>query len=492
MKRKPLAIARTLMLSTPLCLPLFAQADLQDLVGSFSTELENSTALSAQATYDNLLINGCADVDIVATATCAGTTFAVFENLRELVHTANELTGNGATRFGLGTDLRALGFALRWTAGEEFAAQGSMTGDFVNGQLANLTSRLAALRLGAAGFSVGSVSNYGDSSQRMASANRAILGGGASGDEGFEQYSPWGGFMNVSYGYGDKTATDFEDAFDFDGYQINGGLDYRLNQQWVIGAVLAYTDQTIDFDSSQSIVEGGVESDGFSVMPFILIQEDSWFWSFSVGYQQMALSTDRAIRYTSLNPNVSNTDTRTVSSTDASTVSMFTSIGYTFRRGRFSFEPYVEYETLSIAIDGFTERDINNSSFDLRVADQDVDSTEIAFGASMNFTLTPSFGVFVPQIDVQRRSQQDDESRSIGTSYSGTDLSSNLNVVTDELDSDYYVTTFGVSSVLRGGRQRAADGAISGGLQGFINYKVISNLENYTHRVITAGMRYEF
>ena len=45
--------------------------------------------------------------------------FIVYLNARELVHTANEIRGSGATIASLGQNLEGLGLALRWTAAEE-------------------------------------------------------------------------------------------------------------------------------------------------------------------------------------------------------------------------------------------------------------------------------------------------------------------------------------------------------------------------------------
>src|SRR5690606_20875797 len=91
-------------------------------------------------------------------ALCNPDTFFVYLNARELVHTSNELQGEGPTVASLGLDQEGLGTALRWTAAEELAAQGSMATEFANGQLSSLSARINALRFGAVGF--GTAGNY--------------------------------------------------------------------------------------------------------------------------------------------------------------------------------------------------------------------------------------------------------------------------------------------------------------------------------------------
>src|SRR5690606_8718070 len=125
-------------------------------------------------------------------------TFFVYLNARELVHSANELQGQGPTIASLGVDQEGLGTALRWTAAEEVAAQGSMATEFANGQLSPLAARISALRFGAAGFGPAGLYDWLKRSSPMV----AQVGGAvdAPADSG-EQYSPWGGFLNYGFGF---------------------------------------------------------------------------------------------------------------------------------------------------------------------------------------------------------------------------------------------------------------------------------------------------
>ncbi|NQY35026.1 MAG: autotransporter outer membrane beta-barrel domain-containing protein [Alteromonadaceae bacterium] len=482
------------LLALLLCGAGNARADLSTFEGAFSNELEEASAKANQSTYNALLLQGCSDQQFEESADCSGTTFGVFSNVRELVHTANELSGKGPRQFSLGTDIEGLGFALRWTAGEEFAGQASITKDFANGQLSGLASRLTALRFGATGFNL-TVDNR-DFDTTVASTEQSYsLGGGASADNSTDNiggFSRWGGFLNGSYGTGDRQATSLEDAFGFDGYQINAGLDYRFNNHYVAGAILAFNDQEIIFDPSQSIVDGGIKSDGFSIMPFVLYQAEQIYWSFSLGYQKMNITTDRAIRYPSINPDINSINTRALGATDSTTISLFSNLGYSFRFNAFAIEPYLSFDYLDISIDSFKERDINDNNFNLSVADQNIKSNEIALGLNILYTFTPDFGVITPSINVQLRNQMEDSSRNISASYSGSNVSENFNLATNKLDNKYYVISISLSSVLWGGSQTTIDGDSSGGLQAFLNYKFVEDLDYFSQEVFTAGIRYEF
>lgn len=489
-----------------------SHADITDLFGSFANDLEESSAQAAWLTYNRLIENeGCSDAFLIdpdldpdrdgqgqdietgdvqagpgrVGAACTGQIYLLFSNVRELIHTANEITGDGPTAFSLGSSLEGLGFALRWAAAEEYAAQGTISGEFVNGQISGLSARLNALRLGARGFNFAVAPGWNGSGWNGQS------GGAASAD--IDKYSRWGGFVNFSYGYGDKDPTSTEDAFDFDGTKINFGVDYIINEQWIAGIAGGYAMQEVDFDGSQSIVEGSMESSGFSLMPFVLYQPNNFFFSASLGIQDMDFDTNRTIRYTSFNPDVASTDTETVSNTGASMTSLFFEGGYTWRHNKWGIEPYINIRSTEISVDGFVEDDLNDAAFDLVVRDQEISSMEYTLGIKTQYTITPQQGVYIPWFSLEFVTQTEDAPRIIDAYYANdTSAETAFQVPTTELDSSYSVIAVGVSSVLRGGRQSTGDGAISGGIQGFASYKVITGLEGMSLNIFSLGLRYAF
>ncbi|MBE9539448.1 MAG: autotransporter outer membrane beta-barrel domain-containing protein [Proteobacteria bacterium] len=464
-----------------------AYADLANLEGQFSNEVEESSARGTQASYDALLLENGGPCDVRQSGPssgCSGSVFTVFQSAREFVQTGNELTGDGPVQYSLGVDLSGLGRALRWNAGEEFSGQGSQTSEFVDGQLSGLASRITALRFGASGFFIAGLP-VGDAQMATAPGARGeTYGMGASADYDFVK--SWGGFINASYGYGDKEATGNEDAFDFDGYDITAGIDYRINNQWVVGGVLGYTDREIDFEQIGNIVvDGGIETDGFSILPFVLYQGNRFFGSISLGYQSMSFDSDRAIKYASLNPDVESTNTRTLSSSDSDTLTFSAAGGYGFDFGQFHFEPYISVEYLDITIDAFTERDINGDGKDFEVDDQDIESLEGTLGVKFVYTFLPSFGVISPYIDLEFHKQFENDARTIEAVFHGSSAAvdtstARFKIDTDELDERYYVIAVGASAVL------------PGGFQGYLTYRTIEGLDFYTHSVISGGVRYEF
>lgn len=474
-----------------------SHADLLTFQGQYQSELEERAAIANQATYDQLKSQGCQDSDRIATASCGGTVFIVWNNVRELVHTANELSNKGPTQFSLDSDLEGLGFALRWTAGEEFSSQESMANSFVSGQLSSLASRVTALRSGASGFNIvsfatdknGQLANNGSTSPQQS--------GLSSGDETSEAWSRLGGFFNGSYTYGDQAASEREDAFDFDGMEVSAGLDYRVDDHWVVGFIFGYQQQEIDFDSSQSIVDGGVTMDALSIMPFGLYQSDDWYYSLSVGYQQSKFETERSIRYPSINPNVGNADTVAISTNDSGTLSANLAAGYTFRlTDNFIIEPSLTFNYQDLTIDQYQEEDINNDGFGFIVEEQKITSLESVLGVKTQYIMSTDYGVFMPYIDLQFYTQHEDDERFISAIYvnAAEQITDDARFIlpTNSVDPNYQIFAVGLAAVVRGAQQSTFGSSASGGIQVFFNYRELKGIDDYNQTIFSGGLRYEF
>ena len=494
-----------------------AAADLASFVNNdpFFNALERRAAIANQATFDELDPICSQGVSTLCTAAKS----QVYDNVRELVHTANELQGSGPIDTSLQLDREGLGFALRWTAAEETAAQGASSTEFTNGQIANLASRMTALRFGARGFQItgtGLIPNEQMAALANAAAGHGLstrLRGGAasedaSGGEGGEggeggdggesgtQFSRVGGFLNVSYGYGERDPTQLEDAFDFEAIEVTGGLDYRFDSGLVVGATVGGTFNEVDFDSVQSIVDGGVKGDGFSVSGFAMYSPSAWYVSAFGSVQLMQFEMTRFIKYPSFNPDRDNTNTATLSETDSTTLTFEVATGYNFNWSNFSIEPYAKATYLSVTIDAFSEQDLASKGFDFVIDEQEIDSAEVAAGLRATYVWTPSFGVFMPYARVEAIHEFQDDSRKISAVYrSVSDLANaqrlDFNVPTEEVDPDYFTASVGLSAIVRGGRPDE-NGVIYGGIQVFVEYRTLIGLEDFSNHVFSGGLRYEF
>lgn len=483
----------------------------------YANRVEEAAAAANQLVFDTLdptcNPGGIFDSDPEPAAPPLGTgctddRFFVYLNSRELVHTANEIRGDGADVASLGSDLTGLGLALRWTAAEELAAQSSMATEFANNQLSNLAARLNALRFGSASFRTTSRYRVDPRRDRLFAANDEDVVRAADDEPTGETYSGWGGFLNGAFGYGVKQPTPLEDAFDFDGSEMTFGIDYRFSSDLVVGGIFGAGTQTIDFDetaSDISVVDGDIESDARSLILFALYQGEgeSLSISGSLGAQSLDYDIERNIKYPSFNPNLGSTNSLANSHPSADLTAATFSVGYAFPFGRLTLEPIFYAEYVDMTIDAFAEeRSISRLSdtsiskrFDLLVSEQSLESLDAALMLRLQYVVTPRFGVIVPYMSLEAHRELKDNARTITAGYAAiADIlgSSSFAVPTDVPDDAYSVASIGVSLILRGGRQREAGGPITGGLSAFFQLKKVANLRYYDDAVMTGGFRYEF
>ncbi|MDJ0908232.1 MAG: autotransporter outer membrane beta-barrel domain-containing protein [Woeseiaceae bacterium] len=481
----------------------------------WDNDIERAAAIANQAVFD-LLDESCNPGGVLDNdpdprvppdpTACGGDVFAVYISVRQLIHTANELQGSGPTVASLQLGQSELGTALRWTAAEELAAQGSAATDFANNQLSNLASRLNALRFGATGFSVAGIFDPSGNADGLV-AGLPRRGGGASADESGAAYSPWGGFLNGSIGSGDRTDTGREDAFDFDGSEITLGIDYRFDNNVVVGGLLGFKQQDIDFDEAANVIratDGGIDIDGTSLIVFGLYQGEKLFVSGSLGTEQLDYDVERRIIFVSNNPLIGSVNSIARSSPEADVLTATVNVAYAFNKDRLTIEPFFNAEYLDIDIGAFSEQrsttstgTIDEDALNLRIGGQSFDSLDATLGVRLQYVYTPEFGVFIPYFSLELHNEVLKEERIISSGYAalsgfpGGDAL-NFSLPTDRVDETWMSWTVGFSTVLRGARQSAMGGPVGGGLSAFLQFESVEDLANFDQHVISGGFRYEF
>ncbi|MES1190358.1 MAG: autotransporter outer membrane beta-barrel domain-containing protein [Steroidobacter sp.] len=495
-----------------------AHADLTDLINAGQlagyNEIRFQSAVATQAVYDQLKTAGCDDAQTGPTAKCGNGAYLVWRNVREVVHNANywsnQLNANGVqkpTTFTLGRTVAQLGGALQWCNGEEFASLNSLSTSFISAQTSSLAARVTALRFGASGFHAANVSLNDDESLAYDIAPR---GGGASADDDSDDdydsahspWSVWGIFGNGSYIKGEKAPTGSEEGFDYKGPSFNIGVDHRVSQHWVLGAMTGYQKQSLDFTPFlNNLAVGGSDMSGFSVQPYALYESDHWYLNLSLGYQNIKFDTNRIVNYgTQAGTILPVTITVAHNTTDdsaahAGSLSSYDTLGFSIRPvAAWSIEPSLSLDYQHLHIGQFTENDLNNQGFAFTVDGQTINSIEGIPELRMQYTFTPHFGVWTPYVDVQWHHQFNTSPRTVNAIYADAQNlltpAASFTIKTDELDPWYQVYAAGIAAVIRG--SSAGETHSSGGLQLYANYRRYEGLRNYKQQIYAAGLRYEF
>ena len=459
--------------------------------------LERLSATANQASYNALTSNPSASIYcnpqlVMPSGTCSSAVFLVFSNLRDLVQTANALLANGqATRYSLNIDDQGLGNALRWTAAEELSAPGTAATQFSNAQFASVASRITALRFGATGFSVAGVSVEPNGDPAVAAVESHALGGGASADSAdIGTASRWGGFLNGSFGWGNRAPSVLEDAFAFDSRDATLGVDYRLNRHLVLGAAAGYTNQRIDFNSALSVVGGGIHSDGGSFQVFALYDWDrGQYASMSIGVQRASYDSTRLITYPSQNIAVSSVDALATGSTHSDAVTGTFEIGWALSHKAFGFEPYLSGDYQHIQLASFRESSVNiggpdggaPAGFDFDYSGQRITLLDSALGARFQYTYSPRFGVVVAYAKAEYHHLFDNNPGTVISSYNAiASTGAAFDIPSDKPDSDFFQFAVGSSFVFEHG------------IQAFVQYQMSTGITNVSSHLISGGFRGAF
>src|SRR5690606_26460067 len=174
--------------------------------------------------------------------------------------------------------------------------------------------------------------------------------GAASGDEerGGLLGSRLGIFINGNVQTGDKDETANEAGFDFDGWGITAGVDYRFTDRLVAGVALGYNESETKFKADG----GGVDGDGTSLSAYGTYFNDNLYFDFIGSRGSVDYDSARRIFYS----DVTGTQDLTASGrTDGDMTSLGASFGYDFHNGGWTFGPTVALNTVKVDVDPFAE-----------------------------------------------------------------------------------------------------------------------------------------
>ncbi len=365
---------------------------------------------------------------------------------------------------------------------EEVAAQAELALGSHRTQLANIGSRLAALRGGATRGSVEQLavlirgkpldlggirsawaSRHGDRrfAKRVDGAFAAALAGGAvaagdelavvAGDQLAASGTPrWGLFLNGRISLGERPTTVRETGFDFETLGLTAGADYRLSGRLVLGGAVGYLDTSSDLDRDG----GKLDARGYSLSAYGSYTREKLYLDGVLSYGRNRYDLVRNIdlpqpfqgrqRFIALG----NPDGRQLSASLGAGYD--TQIKLSGRATAWSAGGYGSLSWVSSKIDRYTERDAG--PFNLVIADQDIESLLSEAGVELAYAGSMSWGVLRPAVRLSYLHELEDDARLIRAHFAD-DLTANEFVVpTEEPDRDFFNLTAGLTATMARGR----------------------------------------
>lgn len=399
---------------------------------------------------------------------------------QDLLARCSELVG------GAGSSPGDVSRALSQMLNDEAAAQDDAAFNTATAQFDNLKARIAALRSGSAGISLGGLALAGGGgvlplsflpSSLVANADEA-----SAGEVGAD-FTRWGFFASGTIGRGDRDAETSSPGYEFDTYGLTAGVDYRWSDQFIVGGALGYNNNDTDVDLDQS----RLETKGYSGSLYATwFQGDAWYADAVLTYGRNSYDLSRRIRYQIRGAGgaTQTVDQLATASPDGTQIQFAASVGRDFSRGEWSFGPYARATLTRVDFDGYTERMSNPTAagggLALAVGSRELESLEGVLGGKLTYTLSTSWGVLVPHAQVEYLHEFEDDPESIVARFVNDPTNTAILVPQAEVDTGYFNLGLGLSGVFANGRSA------------FVYYERRAGQSGYSQDSLALGVRIEF
>lgn len=339
-------------------------------------------------------------------------------------------------------------------------------------QMGNIESRIASLRGGSTGLSLGGIAlayngNTFDSSWLPASLSSSAGNGGGSTllDERL------GVFVNGEISLGDRDRRGKEFGFDFDSWGLTAGVDYRFDNGLIAGIAAGYTryDADLDFDG------GKLDSETRSVQLFGTYDvTDQLYLDLTLAAADLDFEQQRVVDLSGIG-----SLTRTIARGSAGGSQQSGSLAINYRipsDSRWSFVSYGQAYVARNKIDAFEE---HGSPFALSYPEQNFYSRTYTGGVRVSRAVNFSNGVLTPFADASFSHEDGNDGYSMQPALIETGALGPLVEISDP-DRQFGQLDAGVSWVFLSGNQL------------FVRYSGLVGESDTTRHSIHFGARFEF
>ena len=378
--------------------------------------------------------------------------------------------------------------ALGAMTSDEVAATSEAAFAVTQTQFDNLKARIAALRSGTQGNSFGGLALNGQGGVLPLSFLPSTIvqegeGEGEGGGEVGAEFSRWGFFATGTFGRGDRDANETQPGFDFDTQGITAGIDYRYSDSLILGMALGYNSQDSDVENDL----GSLDSSGWSVSGYAtMFKGDSWYADGVFTWTRNDYDFDRRVRYDigSLTGGTTRVDQVASGSTDGDQLGLTFSFGRDFSYGAWNVGPYARAEYTSIDFDRYTERmsdpDAPGGGLAMEVEDRELTSTLGVLGGKASYTVSTSWGVLMPNLQVEWLHEFEDDPDALITRFVNDPTGTAILIPSDTVDQNYFNVGLGLSGVFASGRSA------------YLYYEHRAGQSDYSLDSLAIGVRIEF
>ncbi|MDM8546217.1 autotransporter domain-containing protein [Candidatus Venteria ishoeyi] len=383
-----------------------------------------------------------------------------------------------------GSNPSAVANALQQWAPEEYATPGRMAVEFSSRQFRNISSRLMALRGGAAGAEV-NLEDLSIDVQGTPLPNS--LGEPVSGQEKPGSLPPavahkyglneLGVFVSGNASFGSRDASDKESGFDFESQGMTLGLDYRVKDSFIFGAALGYGKAKSDFNQG-----GEIKADAVTTSFYTTFYKPKKFYLDAIfSLSKNSYDTRRNIIYQVADTQVNQA---AFASPDGNATAFSLSGGYFFVYDTLNLIPTARFDYIHSEMDSFQENMKYTSAtgyqLGLNMDSQSVRSMTLSLGAIASYEMELEWATLLPELRLDVIHEFENRSHLISGRFIHDGSGQRFYLPTDNPDKDYLSLAF------------STDVEYGEGQMFYVSYQTLLGLNGITHHSIMGGVKLEY
>lgn len=359
---------------------------------------------------------------------------------------------------------------LQGFAYEETTTQGTLHVEVAGSQAANIAARIAELRSGSLGLRRAAAPQR---NRRTLALDHKTLPQGLNGGAAGSGDSRLGFFFNGRLDTGDKDATSTETGFDFDGFGLTAGMDYRVTDSTVLGAAIGFGKTEADYQFNA----GDMDVDGYTLSLYGTHYAGAQFYVDGIlSYSNNKFESTR--RFTTAGGDA----LTAVGDTDGNVLNAGVGAGWEIQSGATTFGPYIRFNYTEVDIDEF--RESGASFWGMAIDGQELESVNGVLGIQFTHALSQSWGVLLPHARLEWVHEFENERRIINARFLGA-VQSNTGLTpilqpTDDPDQDYFNIAVGLSA------------QFGSGAAAFVQYEGVAGLDTINEHALEFGVRFDY
>ncbi|MEP6485112.1 MAG: autotransporter domain-containing protein [Rudaea sp.] len=390
---------------------------------------------------------------------------------------------------GSGSNPQQVPNALDQMLNNKTQPQTGLADTVMQGQLTNLNTRMAELRQGAHGFSVGGLALNEDGRSLPVSSLSDMFTSyrkdpkESTDDEVGKDFERWGFFATGMIDRGGASADGISPGFDFHNESITAGVDYRFNDAFVGGLALGYASNKSSLDQNA----GKVDVDSYSLNAYFTWYRNNDFYiegAVVADWLNYDLRRNIAYQIASLDGGTTDVNQTANAAPDGKQYSLSLSVGKDFNRGAWTFSPYVRGIYTHVNLDGFSESlsDPNapGGGLGTSVESRSFTSELGVLGGRVSRTITTDWGVLVPNAVLEWNHEFKNDPQTVVTRFLADPTQTPIFITDNNIDQNYFNIGFGLNAIFPKGRS------------GFLYYEHVAGLGGIHENRLSAGIRIEF